>query len=88
MAAYNIYEAKTSLSALVDKAAAGEEVVIARAGKPMVRMVPMDTPKSAATKPEYFRKAPGFAKGQWNDVLAELDKPWPEDLQRAFGMVD
>jgi prevent-host-death family protein len=88
MAAYNIYEAKTSLSALVDKAAAGEEVVIARAGKPMVRMVPFETPKPAVAKPKYFRKAPGFAKGKWNDVLEELDKPWPEDLQRAFGMID
>ena len=89
MAAYNIYQAKTSLSALVDKAAAGEEVVIARAGKPMVKMVPIvPSPAASTAKPKYYRKAPGFAKGQWNDLLVELDKPWPEDLQRAFGMLD
>lgn len=61
--------------------------MIARAGKPMVKMVPIDIPKAAA-KPKFFRKAPGFAKGKWNDVLGELDKPWPEDVQRAFGMID
>lgn len=37
----NIYDAKTNLSALLDKAVAGEEVVIARAGKPLVRLVPL-----------------------------------------------
>ena len=36
----NLYEAKTNLSRLVDEALAGEEVVIARAGKPLVRLVP------------------------------------------------
>lgn len=37
----NIYDAKTQLSRLVDRAIAGEDVVIARAGKPMVRLVPV-----------------------------------------------
>ncbi len=37
----NIYEAKSKLSALLDKAQAGEEVVIARAGKPIVRLTPI-----------------------------------------------
>ena len=38
----NIYDAKTQLSRLVDRAVAGEDVVIARAGKPMVRLVPVE----------------------------------------------
>ena len=38
----NIYEAKTHLSRLVDRATAGEDIVIARAGKPLVRLVPVD----------------------------------------------
>ena len=38
----NIYEAKTHLSNLVDRAAAGETIVIARAGKPMAKLVPID----------------------------------------------
>ena len=37
----NIYDAKTKLSALLDKAIAGEEVVIARAGKPLARLMPL-----------------------------------------------
>ncbi len=43
----NIYQAKTNLSALLDKAVAGEEVVIARAGKPLARLIPVT---SAASK--------------------------------------
>ncbi len=39
----NLYEAKTQLSQLVEKAAAGEEVIIAKAGKPMVKMVPVES---------------------------------------------
>ncbi len=46
MAAYNIYEAKTSLSKLVEQAAAGEEIIIAKAGKPMVKLVPVLSPKT------------------------------------------
>jgi prevent-host-death family protein len=37
----NIYDAKTRLSELVDRAAAGEEIIIAKAGKPVARLVPM-----------------------------------------------
>ena len=40
----NIYEAKTKLSQLVERAMLGEEVIIAKAGKPMVKLVPVDAP--------------------------------------------
>ena len=40
----NIYDAKTQLSRLVDRAAAGEEILIARAGTPLARLVPLSTP--------------------------------------------
>ncbi|MDE2583612.1 MAG: type II toxin-antitoxin system prevent-host-death family antitoxin [Rhodospirillales bacterium] len=40
----NIYDAKTQLSRLVDRAAAGEEIVIARAGRPLARLVALDGP--------------------------------------------
>ncbi len=39
----NIYDAKTNLSALLDRAVAGEEVVIARSGKPLARLMPVTT---------------------------------------------
>jgi len=46
MRQFNLYEAKTRLSQLVQAALEGEEVVIARAGKPAVRLVPVDTSAS------------------------------------------
>ena len=39
---FNLYDAKTRLSELVDRAAAGEEIVIAKAGKPVARLVPYE----------------------------------------------
>lgn len=41
----NLYEAKTQLSRLVDRAAAGDDIVIARQGRPLVRLIPVDTPR-------------------------------------------
>ena len=47
MQTVNIHEAKTQLSRYVDQAAAGEEVTIARAGKPVARLVPLQAAKNA-----------------------------------------
>jgi prevent-host-death family protein len=44
MRSVNIHEAKTHLSRLVERAANGEPFIIAKAGKPMVKVVPLDTP--------------------------------------------
>lgn len=49
----NLYEAKTQLSSLVERAAKGEEIVIAKAGKPMARLVPMQAEEKA---PKPLRK--------------------------------
>ena len=46
----NLYDAKTSLSQLVDRAAAGDEIIIAKAGKPMAKLVPIRK-KHATRKP-------------------------------------
>lgn len=46
----NIYDAKTQLSRLVERAAAGEDIVIARAGQPMVRLVPVGENEKAPRK--------------------------------------
>ena len=70
----NVYEAKTQLSRLIDRALAGEDVVIARAGKPMVRLVPVPT------KPT--RRAPGSARGQI-EIAPDFDE-LPEDVAAAF----
>ena len=71
----NIYEAKTRLSQLVDAAAAGEEVVIARAGRPMVRLTRLEK------KPRKRRL--GLLDGRFK-IPDNFNRPLPEDLARAF----
>ena len=71
----NLYEAKTRLSQLVEDAAAGEEIVIAKAGKPRARLV------SLRTKARLRR--PGGSKGRiW--IAADFDAPLPDDLLAQF----
>lgn len=71
----NLYEAKTQLSGLVDAVAAGAEVIIAKAGKPMARLVPL---RSTA------RRKPGKGKGRiW--IGDDFDAPLPADLLERFG---
>jgi prevent-host-death family protein len=64
----NLYDAKTQLSRLVDRAIAGEDIVIARAGKPVVRLVPV---ANAAPR------QPGMLKGL--SLPDDLFDPLPED---------
>ena len=54
----NIHEAKTHLSRLIDQAAKGEPFVIAKAGKPMVKVIPLDAPEPSE------EKRLGFMAGQ------------------------
>jgi prevent-host-death family protein len=58
MLTVNIHKAKTHLSRLVDCAAKGEPFVIAKAGKPLVKVVPLETPEAAQPR------RPGFMIGQ------------------------
>lgn len=70
----NLYDAKTQLSALVEEAAAGAEIIIAKAGKPMAKLVAFREPA---------RRKPGRAKGLvW--ISDDFDAPLPADLQAAF----
>lgn len=57
MQTVNIHEAKTHLSRLVERVAAGEEMIIAKAGKPMARLVPLE-------KPMQKKREPGALKGK------------------------
>ena len=77
----NMHEAKTHLSKLVDKAAKGESVVIAKAGKPMVRLVAFDAPK------ERPKKRIGFMKGQMTipDGFGFKDS-FKEEIEELFGL--
>jgi prevent-host-death family protein len=71
----NLYEAKTHLSALVERAARGEEVVIAKAGQPKARLVPL-------ARPQQPRK-PGVWKGRVV-IASDFDAPLPEEVLAAF----
>jgi prevent-host-death family protein len=77
MKTVNLHAAKTHLSRLVDEAAAGEDVVIAKAGKPMVRLVPV------ASSPGR-RRTFGALKGKVR-IAADFDAPLPAAIARAFG---
>lgn len=72
----NLYEAKTRLSELVDRAAAGEEIVIARHGRPVARLIAY---KPRASK----RRKLGLLAGKW-DIPENFDDPLPEDVLDAF----
>ena len=65
MSEFNIAEARTRFSELVRKAMLGEEVIITRADKPILRLVPLDEPKQ-------FRR-PGSGKGQILYVAPDFD---------------
>jgi prevent-host-death family protein len=70
----NLYEAKSQLSALVEEAAAGAEIIIAKSGVPRARLVPV--------KPTVRRK-PGGSKGRIK-IAADFDAPLPPEVLDAF----
>lgn len=71
----SLYDAKTTLSALVERAAAGQEVIIAKNGLPMARLVPYGARAEART--------PGLLKGQIR-IADDFDGPLPDEIARAF----
>ena len=73
----NVHEAKTHLSRLLERAHAGEEIVIAKGGKPYARLVPLAPPTP---------REPGLLRGR---VLSDaFFEPLPEDELSAWGEVD
>jgi prevent-host-death family protein len=73
METINVHEAKTHLSRLLERVEAGEEIIIARSGKPVARLVPM----------KRVRRRPGGMKGRiW--ISEDFDAPLPEEIARAF----
>ena len=72
MSTVNIHEAKTHLSKLLDRMLTGEEIIIARAGKPLARLLPVE---------ERLRRVPGIARGKLTDAFFE---PLPEDELQAW----
>lgn len=75
MTIINIHAAKTHLSRLIDEVAAGKEVVIAKHGKPVARLLPL-TPTQA-------KRPLGRLAGQL-EIPADFDEPLPEETLRGF----
>ncbi len=71
----NVHEAKTHLSKLLERVMGGEEVIIARAGRPVARLVPIEE------KPA--RRVPGSAAGRVV-IAPDFDAPLPDDILEAF----
>jgi prevent-host-death family protein len=79
MRTVNIHEAKTHLSRLVDRAAKGEGFIIAKSGKPLVKVVPLDA--RDARQPRRL----GFLAGEI-DVPDNFDRMGQDEIERQFGV--
>jgi prevent-host-death family protein len=77
----NIHEAKTQLSKLVEQAANGEPFVIARAGKPLVKVVPMDAPQPA------HQRRIGFLAGRFT-IPEDFDRMGQDEIEKLFGVFE
>lgn len=75
MRTVNTHEAKTHLSRLLKRVAAGEEIVIARAGKPVARLVPLEDGGPA--------RELGFVR-EGLRIAEDFDAPLPEEVLRSF----
>jgi prevent-host-death family protein len=71
----NVHEAKTHLSRLLMRVAAGEEITISKAGKPVARLVPYQSSRA--------RRVPGKDQGLIR-IASDFDAPLPEDLLKDF----
>ena len=70
---FNVHYAKTHLSRLLDRVAAGEEIVLGKHGKAVAKLVPIQP----------VTRRPGRLKGKIR-IAADFDAPLPEDLDAAF----
>jgi prevent-host-death family protein len=75
---FNLTEAEDQLSSLVDRAMAGEETIIAKNGKPVAKLVPLQVEKK-----EGPRKPSELFKVKW--IAPDFDDPLPPELLKQFG---
>ena len=73
MEIFNVHEAKTHLSRLLERVAEGEEILIAKSGKPVAKLVPWTAE----------RRQPGRLKGRLY-VAPDFDDPLPDEVLAAF----
>ena len=79
MRTINIHEAKTQLSRLVEQAAKGEAFIIAKAGKPLVKVVPLDPHETAGVR------RLGFLVGEIA-TPDDFDRMGQDEIERQFGI--
>ena len=79
MRTVNIHEAKTHLSRLVDRAAKGEPFIIAKAGKPLVKVVPLDAPPATEKKRFDFMEI---------SVPDDFDTMFQDEIEEMFSVRD
>ena len=77
MQTYNIHDAKTQLSRLVEQATKGEPFIIAKAGKPMVKVIALNAPE-----PSQIKRF-GFMAGQ-TQVPDDFDRMGEDEIMQAF----
>ena len=71
----NVHEAKTHLSRIINRVVSGEEIVIAKAGKPLVKLIPVESPKNP--------RPLGLDAGKgW--ISDDFDEPLPDELLKHF----
>lgn len=75
MISVNVHEAKTHLSRLLERVAAGEEILISKAGKPMAKLTPLSKPQ--------VNRVPGLDIGVIK-IPDDFDAPLPDDLLQLF----
>jgi prevent-host-death family protein len=86
-----ISEAKVTLSKLADEVSSGEEVIVSRAGKPVMKLVALSALEIEAAKPKVFDRklgygrkfAPDFTWEQWEESERDMEEMW-----RKFGYID
>lgn len=81
METVNIHDAKTRLSKLVDQASKGEPFIIAKAGRPVAKVMAIEAPEPAETR------RLGFLTGEI-EVPDDFDRMGEEDIARLFGTGD
>jgi prevent-host-death family protein len=77
MKTVNIHEAKTHLSRLIERAVKGESFIIAKAGKPLVKLTPLDSPESGK------KRRLGFMAGQIK-TPRDFDRMGGKEIVRRF----
>jgi prevent-host-death family protein len=76
MAQVNVHDAKTQLSKLLARVAAGEEIIIARAGKPVAKLVPVEQKKK--------KRVAGMDADKKFWIADDFDAPLPPEIQKYF----